>query len=150
MKVASILASKSTKVITIRESETVEALSALLRQHRIGAAVVSNDGRTIDGVITERDIAYGVAVHGAAMHAMPVSSLMTRAVIACAPDDEVSLVTSTMLARNIRHIPVVTDRQLVGMVSIRDVLKVEVGELQQEAALLRALVHESDRELQDR
>ncbi len=81
---------------------------------------------------------------------MPVAALMRRAVIICSPDDDVSLVSSTMLWRNIRHIPVVAEGRLTGMVSIRDLLRVQVGVLQQEAAMLRGLVNEVARVPQDR
>jgi CBS domain-containing protein len=150
MKVAEILASKGSLVITVKPTDTIGALSTILREHRIGAAVVSSDGQTADGVITERDIAFGLAQHGGAMHTLPVASLMTRAVVSCRPQDDVSLVSSTMLSRNIRHIPVLDGGRLAGMVSIRDVLKVQVGMLQQEAALLRGLVNDTERVPQDR
>lgn len=150
MKVASILAAKGSTVIMVKPTDTVQTLSQLLHEHRIGAAVVSADGQTVDGVISERDIAYRLAEHGASLHALPVSQIMTRKVITCAPSDDVDLIASTMLSRNIRHIPIVTEDRLVGMVSIRDVLKVWVDELQQETALLRGLVNQPDHAMQDR
>lgn len=150
MKVADILALKGSVIITIEPSESLAALSKLLRDKRIGAAVVSSDGRTIDGVISERDIAYGLSVHRAELHTLPVSAVMTKAVITCSPSDDVAKVASTMLSRNIRHIPVNDSSGLVGMVSIRDVLNVRLDELQQETAQLRSLVNQSDREPQDR
>lgn len=150
MKVADILALKGSIIITIEPSESLAALSKLLRDKRIGAAVVSSDGQTIDGVISERDIAYGLSVHRAELHTLPVSALMTKAVITCSPGDDVAKVASTMLSRNIRHIPVHDASGLIGMVSIRDVLNVRLDELQQETAQLRSLVNQSDREPQDR
>jgi CBS domain-containing protein len=139
MKVADILASKASMVITIKPSESIGTLSQLLRDKRIGAAVVSDDGRTIDGVISERDLAYGLCTHKADLYTMPVSTLMTKTVITCAPGDDVARVASTMLSRNIRHIPVHDGKGLIGMVSIRDVLKVRLDELQQETAQLRSI-----------
>ena len=150
MKVADILALKGSDIITIEPSESLAALSKLLRDKRIGAAVVSSDGQTIDGVISERDIAYGLSVHRAELHTLPVSALMTKAVITCSPGDDVAKVASTMLSRNIRHIPVNDSSGLIGMVSIRDVLNVRLDELQQETAQLRSLVNQTDREPQDR
>jgi CBS domain-containing protein len=150
VKVADILALKGSIIITIEPSESLAALSKLLRDKRIGAAVVSSDGQTIDGVISERDIAYGLSVHRAELHTLPVSALMTKAVITCSPGDDVAKVASTMLSRNIRHIPVHDASGLIGMVSIRDVLNVRLDELQQETAQLRSLVNQSDREPQDR
>jgi CBS domain-containing protein len=150
MKVADILALKGSMVITVTPSESLAALSQLLREKRIGAAIVSSDGRTIDGVISERDIAYGLAIQKADLRTLQVSALMTRTVITCSPDDDVARVASTMLSRNIRHIPVHDGKGLIGMVSIRDVLKVRLDELQQETAQLRSLASWADREPQDR
>src|SRR5262245_53131775 len=129
MKVADILAFKGSAVITIKPSDSVGTLSKLLRDKRIGAAIVSNDGQTIDGVISERDVAYGLSIHKADLHTMLVSALMTKAVITCSPRDQVAKVASTMLSRNIRHLPVDDGRGLVGMVSICDVLDVRLDEI---------------------
>jgi CBS domain-containing protein len=128
----------------------IAMLAGRLREERIGAAVVSSDGRTVEGMISERDLAYGLAEYKGNLHAMPVSALMTKTVIACSPDDSVANVASTMLARNIRHIPVEDRKRLVGMVSIRDVLNLRVAELQQRTNLLHAFVRETDRDPQDR
>ena len=150
MKVADILAFKGSVVITIKPSESVGTLSKLLREKRIGAAIVSNDGQTIDGVVSERDVAYGLSVHKADLRALLVSALMTKAVITCSPGDDVAKVASTMLSRNIRHIPVHDGSRLVGMVSIRDVLNVRLDELQRETAQLRSLASQTTSEPQDR
>ena len=147
MRVTDVLAKKPVRIITIKPSDTVATLSALLREKRIGAAVVSSDGWTVEGVISERDIAYGLAIHTSAMAALPVSALMTRAVITCTPTDTVGHVASTMMARNIRHIPVVEAGRLVG---IRDVLNLRVDELQQQTAGLRSFVSQTDLAPQDR
>ena len=143
MKVADILRSKGSSVFTIKPADTIAALSDMLKARRIGAAVVSADGVSIDGVISERDIAYGLGIHKGAMADMPVSALMTKTVITCSPRDEVATVASTMLSRNIRHIPVEQDARFVGMVSIRDVLNTRVYDLQQQAAQLRTLVNQN-------
>jgi len=150
MKVADILALKGFAVITIKPSDSVGTLSKLLRDKRIGAAIVSNDGQTIDGVVSERDVAYGLSIHKADLHTLLVSALMTKAVITCSPDDDVAKVVSTMLSRSIRHIPVTDGNALVGMVSIRDVLNVRLDELQRETAQLRSFATQRDREPQDR
>ena len=150
MNVADILARKPVQIITIKPSDTVAQLSQQPREKRIGAAVVSSDGQTVEGVISERDLAYGLATHKGAMHAMPVSQLMTRAVISCTPRDSAGHVASTMMSRNIRHVPVVDGNRLVGMVSIRDVLNVRVDELQQVTAGLRSFANHTDVPAQDR
>jgi CBS domain-containing protein len=150
VKVADILEIKGSTVITIKPTETIAALSQRLRERRIGAAIVSGNGQTVDGVISERDIAYGLGVHKAELHAMPVSALMTKAVITCSPDDNLGIVASTMLSRNVRHLPVIDGNRLIGMVSIRDVLNFRVDQLQRETGLLRAFASHTDREPQDR
>lgn len=145
MKVANILAVKGSVVITIRPSDTIGVLCERLRDKRIGAAIVSSDGQMVDGVITERDVTYGLAAHKGDLYTLPVSALMTKTVITCSPNDKVSQVASTMLARNIRHIPVEEEGRLVGMISIRDVLNWRVDELGQETGQLRAFASATDR-----
>jgi CBS domain-containing protein len=150
VKVADILAAKGSAVTTVAPAETIATLSDRLRERRIGAAVVSRDGQTVDGVISERDIAYGLCVHKGALHAMPVSALMTKAVITCSANDSVAIIAATMMSRNIRHLPVMEGARLVGMVSIRDVLNVRLDELQRETGLLRSFASHVDREPHDR
>lgn len=87
MKVADILALKGSVVVTIKPSASIGTLSELLRDKRIGAAVVSSDGKTVDGVISERDVAYGLSIHKADLHTLLVSALMIKIVITCSPND---------------------------------------------------------------
>jgi CBS domain-containing protein len=150
VKVANILAIKGSTVITIEPTETIAALSQRLRDKRIGAAIVSSDGQTVDGVISERDIAYALCIHKADLHAMPVSALMTKAVFTCSANDSIGIVASTMMSRNIRHLPVKEGDRLVGMVSIRDVLNLRLDELQRETGMLRAFARHVEREPDDR
>jgi len=140
VKVSDILASKGSTIVCVKPDATVSELSGVLREQRIGAAVVSRDGQALDGVISERDIAYGLSIHNAELHALPVSALMTRTVITCHIDDDVALVSSTMLSRRVRHLPVMDGERLVGMVSMRDVLGLRVDELQQQTAMLRQAI----------
>jgi len=148
--VADILAIKGSTVVTVQPSDTIALLSERLREKRIGAAIVSTNGQRVEGVISERDLAYGLAVHKGDLHALPVSALMTKEVISCSPNDSVAQVASKMLARNVRHLPVEDERRLVGMISIRDVLNVRVADLQQQTSQLRAFANQTDREPQDR
>ena len=150
MQVSDILAVKGSTVFSIGPNETIGAFCRLLREKRIGASIVSRDGRKIEGVISERDVAYGLGLHGAQLDTMLVSALMTKTVITCAPTDKIALVVSLMQARNIRHIPVEDDGSAVGMVSIRDVLNFHVANLQQETALLSSFVRDAGRPPQDR
>jgi CBS domain-containing protein len=131
--------------VTIKPTDTIGMLCERLREKRIGAAVVSGDGQTVEGMISERDVAYGLAAHQTALPSLPVSALMTRKVITCSPTDAVSSVAATMRAHTIRHIPVQEGGRLVGMVSIRDVLNVRVDDLQRQTSQLRAFAHHAER-----
>lgn len=146
MKVSDILAAKGPRVVTVKPTETIGALSQRLLENRIGAAVVSGDGQSVDGVISERDVAYAVAIHKAALHTLPVSALMTKTVVTCSPNESVANVASTMQARNIRHIPVEEGGRLIGMVSIRDVLNHRTDDLLQQTNLLRAFASHTERD----
>ena len=150
MNVATILKLKAMTPLTVKPGDTIATLCERLRDHRVGAAVVSTDGVTVEGVITERDVTYGIAIHKAGIAAVKVSDLMTREVITCAPADSVGRVASTMQSHRIRHMPVVDNGRLAGMVSIRDVLNSRVAELHEKTAMLMTLATETPREVQDR
>ncbi len=138
MRVADILKTKGLRtVMTVRPGETINALSERLRQAGVGAMIVSENGHTIDGIISERDVAYGVAAHAGRLHALQVSELMTRAVITCTPDDSISGVAKIMTERRIRHLPVMEGGRLAGLISIGDVLKHRLSEIELEANVLR-------------
>jgi CBS domain-containing protein len=140
MKVADILRIKGSVVKTVTPHETALLLSGYLRAEQIGALVVSTDGNSIDGIVSERDLAYGLATHGVRLPTIPISELMTKAVVVCSPEDSVTDVMKLMTQRRIRHVPVKDGDQLVGIISIGDVLKHRLGELQLEANVLRDYV----------
>lgn len=137
MKVADILKTKGSAVKTVRPDETALELSEQLRAERIGAAIVSADGKSINGIISERDIAYGLAAHASRLPTITVERLMTEVVVACAPDDTIDEVMQTMTLKRIRHLPVKDGDKLVGIISIGDVLKSRLSEVQLEAEVLR-------------
>jgi CBS domain-containing protein len=137
MKVADILKTKGSAVKTVRPDETARTFAVHLRDERIGAMIVSHDGNTLEGIISERDLAYGVAAYGDKLPGMRVSELMTRVVILCRPEDSIAEVMTVMTQRRIRHLPVKDGDQLVGIISIGDVLKHRLGEAQLEANVLR-------------
>jgi len=112
-------------------------LSGQMRAEQIGALVVSRDGNSIEGIVSERDLAYGLATYGGRLPTIPISELMTKAVAVCSPEDSVTDVMKLMTMRRIRHVPVKDGDQLVGIISIGDVLKHRLGELEVEAAVLR-------------
>ena len=137
MKVADILRIKGSVVKTVPPHETALLLSGHLRAEQIGALVVSTDGNSIDGIVSERDLAYGLATYGDTLPRIPISELMTKAVVVCSPEDSITDVMKLMTRRRIRHVPVKDGDQLVGIISIGDVLKHRLGELQVEADVLR-------------
>ena len=137
MKVADILQSKGPTVKTVRPDVTALELSEQLRAERIGAMIVSADGASIDGIISERDLAYGLATHGSKLPRVTVERLMTKVVVVCSPEDSIAEVMSVMTQRRIRHLPVKSGDRLVGIISSGDVLKHRLGEMQLEANVLR-------------
>lgn len=137
MNVSDILRSKGDKVLTVRPSETIKALAHRLRLESIGAMVVSQDGKLIEGIVSERDVAHGVAEHGASLPDLYVSSLMTKNVVTCSPDDSIADVAKIMTRRKVRHIPVQRKGVLVGLVSVGDIVKQRLDEMELEANVLR-------------
>ena len=137
MKVSAILQSKGSSVKTITAGASVRELSQRLKFDAVGAMVVLSDGGRLAGIISERDVARGLADHGAALPSLPVSELMTKGVVTCGPDDSIASISKIMTQRRIRHLPVLEDGELVGMVSIGDVLKYRLDEIQLEANVLR-------------
>ena len=137
MKVADILRVKGSAVKTVTSDVTALELSERLRAEHIGAMIVSNDGRSIDGIISERDLAYGLAAHGGMLPKIAVSELMTKVVVVCSPEDSITDVMKLITQRRIRHLPVKDGDQLVGIISIGDVLKHRLDEMQLEANVLR-------------
>jgi CBS domain-containing protein len=135
--VAAILKNKRPDIKTISPDATALALAARLRAERIGAMIVSADGHSIDGIVSERDLAYALATHSERLPYLPVSELMTRAVVVCAPENSIAEIMNIMTLRCIRHLPVKQGDRLVGIVSIGDVLKHRLGEMQMEADILR-------------
>lgn len=137
MKVSDILKAKGSRVETVGPDETALELAEKLRAERIGAMIVSRDGSTIDGIISERDLAYGLAAHAGNLPRVPVERLMTKVVIACSADDKINDVMGVMTQRRIRHLPVKDGDRLIGMISIGDVLKHRLSEIQLETEVLR-------------
>ena len=137
MKVNDILKAKGRAVKTVRPDETALELAEQLRAERIRAAIVSADGTTISGIISERDLAYGLAAHASKLPTITVDRLMTRGVFVCSLEDTIDEVTKVMLQQRIRHLPVKSGERLVGIISIGDVLKHRLMEVQLEADVLR-------------
>jgi CBS domain-containing protein len=132
VQISQLLRHKGHEVTTIDGAETVRAALGLLAEKGIGALVVSSDGRRVEGIVSERDVARGLHERGAGLLAEPVSSLMTAQVHTCAPTASVHELAQTMTDHRVRHVPVVEDGALVGVVSIGDVVKARLDELEEE------------------
>lgn len=140
MHARDILKNKGNRIISADAEMTVADVSRLLHDNRIGAVLVlKSDGR-IAGIFSERDVVTGMAKHGAAVTAMSVGSLMTRDVMTCQPTDLIADIMATMTARRIRHLPVVEEGQLLGIISIGDVVKSRLDEAAHEVDSLREYV----------
>jgi CBS domain-containing protein len=133
MNVQSIMGVKGTEVATIAQTERLSDVVRVLGERRIGALVVSGDGRAIEGIISERDIVRAAALGGAGSLDATVGSAMSTDVVTCSPGDGVDRLMSLMTERRIRHLPVVDDSgHLVGIISIGDVVKARLTELEHE------------------
>jgi CBS domain-containing protein len=137
MSIADILNVKGRKVVTIAPSAHVSAAAHLLRIERIGAVLVSQDDRHIEGILSERDIVQGLTEFGGAVIDQPVSALMSRHVVTCGPDASIAEVMRLMTQHRVRHVPVVADGKLSGIVSIGDVVKSRLQDMELETSVLR-------------
>jgi CBS domain-containing protein len=132
VRISAVLAEKGESVATITGDATVVRAVNELAARRIGALVVSSDGRHIDGIVSERDVVRGLNEHHGSVLDEPVSSIMTSTVFTCSPDDDIESLRPVMTERRIRHVPVVRDGELCGIVSIGDVVKSRIGELEKD------------------
>lgn len=140
MNVDSILRSKGAKVETARPDWPVSRVCARLDELAIGALVVSMNGQRVDGIVSERDVIGQLARSGPAILDQPVSSIMMHDVVTCTRSDNIAHLMETMTARRIRHLPVVEDGELIGIVSIGDVVKHRIQETEREATALREYI----------
>ena len=142
MRIGEILEAKSTRdVVTIRPDAGVRELLALLAEHNIGAVVVTSDGTTLEGIVSERDVVRRLHRDGTVVD-NTVGAIMTSVVETCGPDDDLDTVMATMTSRRFRHVPVVADGTVAGIVSIGDVVKHKIGQLQFERDQLDSYVHQ--------
>lgn len=137
LQVRDVLRTKGGAVKSVNPTDTVQFLAQRLRSDQVGAMVVIADTGALEGIVSERDIARGVAQFGASVLEMPVSAIMTRAVITCAPVDSIHNVAKVMTARRIRHLPVSEGDKLIGLISIGDVLSRRLEEVRYQASVLR-------------
>lgn len=140
MRVKNILSSKGEQVAKVTSDDNIHTTLLRLKTHNIGALVVSDDGHTVTGIISERDLVRAMIEHGPGLLEMSVSELMTRKVETCTPDDDIEDVMDKMTHGRFRHMPVTVDGRLVGVVSIGDLVKHRMGELVDETKALREYV----------
>jgi len=137
MTVSVILAHKGRDVVTIDPAESLAQAIRLLAEKRIGAAIVLGADRRIAGIISERDIVRALAVRGAAVLDEPISGTMTRKVVTCNENETVASIMERITAGKFRHVPVVDQGRLVGLVSIGDIVKHRVYEMERESVAMR-------------
>ncbi|MGH7092625.1 MAG: CBS domain-containing protein [Stellaceae bacterium] len=140
MNVETILRHKGRRVTTIRRDATLAEAIALLHRHGIGALVVSDDGESVDGIVSERDVIVALGRWGADLLDLTVAEVMTAPAATCTPDDTVAELMAEMTNRRIRHFPVVANGRLGGIVSIGDLVKSRLDEVEYEAHSLRSFI----------
>jgi CBS domain-containing protein len=132
MRISDIIRRKGDGVVTIRSDATVLELLEILEKHRIGAVVVSDDGLTVTGIVSERDVVRHLHTDGVGVLDKTVAMIMTKDVQTCTPQDGIEDLARVMTEHRVRHIPVVVDGKVVGIVSIGDIVKGRIDELQTE------------------
>jgi CBS domain-containing protein len=139
MRIADVLRGKGGAVVTINPDATVAELVAGLADHNIGAMVVAGpDG--VKGIVSERDVVRQLHTHGASVLSRPVEDIMTSVVSTCSKEDTVDSLTLLMTENRVRHVPVLEDGKLIGIVSIGDVVKTRMQELETEHEQLQSYI----------
>lgn len=137
MNVAAILKSKGRAVSTVRPDATLLDVSLKLAQKKIGAIIIVGDGGVLGGIISERDVIRAIAEHGADALKLPVSQVMTKAVVTCTEMSPIDELMELMTKGRFRHLPVIEDDKLIGIVSIGDVVKNHIAEVEMEVTAMR-------------
>ena len=137
MFVRQILTSKGGDIVSIGPSARIADVAALMGEKRIGAIVVLEADERIVGIVSERDVTRGLAEHGAALLSMTTDQIMTRDVVTCTPEDGIDKLMRKMTTGRFRHLPVIEKTNMVGIVSIGDIVKHRLEELENEASLLQ-------------
>ncbi len=140
MRISDVLRVKGTQVVTVAPDMKVRRLLAVLAEHRIGAVVVSRDGTSVDGIASERDVVRALAKRGAAVMSEPVTAIYTAEVYTVTPQTSLEDVMRMMTVHRVRHAPVVVDGGLRGIVSIGDVVKNRIDDLETERAALTGYI----------
>ena len=142
MRITDVLRRKGDLVVTITAGEPVSALLDALAQHRVGALVVAATDGGVEGIVSERDVVRHLQARGPVVLDQPVSAIMTSPVHTALPDATLEDLMVLMTEERIRHVPVVVDERLLGIVSIGDVVKHRIEELQSERDQLTAYIQQ--------
>jgi CBS domain-containing protein len=140
MNIDAILRTKGDTVTLVTPDAPIAEAVAVLRREGIGALVVSRDGVAVEGILSERDVIHGLARLGPRLLEAKVEQLMTRRVFTCTPRDSIADLMAEMTKRRIRHIPVLRDGELAGIISIGDVVKARLDEMEYETSSLRNFI----------
>jgi CBS domain-containing protein len=140
MSAATILKAKGNSVVTMKPGDSLEDAAQLMTKRGVGCVVVAERGALPTGILSERDIVREIAIGGSARLKATVSEAMTRPVHTCALDDTIDHLMAVMTARRFRHLPVVADGQLAGIVSIGDVVKFKIAEAEMETEAMRTYI----------
>ncbi len=131
---------KAHRIVTIRPETVVSEAAKILKEEHIGALMVTGDDGALAGILSERDIVRAIPEYGREFLDLTVGRLMTHAVVTCSPNGRVHQIMKTMTAKHFRHMPVIEDGKLIGMISIGDVVKSRVDELEDEEAHMRNFI----------
>ena len=140
MDVRTILKAKGNRVLSVAPSSTVAEAASILERERIGSVLVLDGSGRLVGVLSERDIVSGIARSGANCLELKVESVMTRNVVTCRQEDSVNTIMALMTERRVRHLPVMDGDELIGIISIGDVVKHRLAEVESEAQSLREYI----------
>jgi CBS domain-containing protein len=140
MILADLLRGKSHEIIKIKANDSIAEAATMLTENKIGALLVQDESGKIIGILSERDIVGGMGPHGADLHDVPVSELMTKDLIKCASGDTVLEAMAMMTDRRIRHLPVFDGDDLIGFISVGDLVKCRISEVQAEAEAMRQYI----------
>jgi CBS domain-containing protein len=138
--VSGVLKDKGHNVVTVSPNQTVASVAKVLTLNKIGAAPVIDEKDQLVGIVSERDIIRGLSEHEGAVLTLPAEQLMTRQVTTCSPDDPLVGIMGVMTLQRIRHLPVIRDGALYGIISIGDVVKQRLDEVQFEVEELRRYI----------
>lgn len=144
MIVRNIVGSKPIRqILMVKSTDSVKAATEMLAKHRIGAVIVSDDGDIVDGILSERDIVRALGTMGASCLEQQVRDLMTQTVVGCHPEDTAISVLERMTDGRFRHMPVIDHNRMIGVISIGDVVKARIMEIQEENSALTGMIANS-------